>query len=137
MTLPAPTLAPSGRVPRRLDSIVEAVGNTPLVRLRHVAAHVPSAEVWAKLEFANPGGSVKDRPALSMILDAKARGVFGAGKTLVDATSGNTGIAYSLFGAAMGFPVRLVMPENVSAPRKAIARAFGTEIVFSDPLEGS
>jgi cysteine synthase B len=122
---------------RRIDSVVDAVGDTPLVRLRRVAAHVPDVEVWAKLEFANPGGSVKDRPALRMIQDAMADGRLTSDKTLIDATSGNTGVAYSLFGAALGIKVRLVMPLNVSKPRKDIARAFGTEIVFSDPMEGS
>src|SRR5262249_38936830 len=114
-----------------------AVGNTPLVRLRHVARDVPDVEVWAKLEFANPGGSVKDRPALRMMLDALADGRLTKGKILVDSTSGNTGVAYSLFGAALGIPVRLVMPSNVSKARKDIARSFGTDVVFSDPMEGS
>jgi cysteine synthase B len=124
-------------VTRRLDSIVDAVGRTPLVRLRRVAAHLPDVEVWAKLEFANPGGSVKDRPALRMMQDALADGRLAPGKTLIDSTSGNTGVAYSLYGAALGVPVRLVMPSNVSKARKDIARAFGTDIVFSDPMEGS
>jgi len=122
---------------RRLESIIDAVGKTPLVRLRKVAAHVPDVEVWAKLEFANPGGSVKDRPALRMIQDALADGRLTRDKTLIDSTSGNTGVAYSLFGAALGIRVRLVMPSNVSKARKDIARNFGTEIVFSDPMEGS
>jgi S-sulfo-L-cysteine synthase (O-acetyl-L-serine-dependent) len=122
---------------RRLESVVDAVGNTPLVRLRKVARHVPDVEVWAKLEFANPGGSVKDRPALRMILDAMADGRLTSGKILIDSTSGNTGVAYSLFGAALGVHVRLVMPSNVSKARKDIARSFGTEIVYSDPMEGS
>jgi cysteine synthase B len=124
-------------VTRRLDSVVDAVGHTPLLRLRRVAAHLPDVEVWAKLEFANPGGSVKDRPALRMIQDALADGRLAQGKTLIDSTSGNTGVAYSLFGAALGVPVRLVMPSNVSKARKDITRAFGTDIVFSDPMEGS
>ena len=122
---------------RRLASVVDAVGRTPLVRLTKVARHVPDVEVWAKLEFANPGGSVKDRPALRMILDALADGRLTSGKTLIDSTSGNTGVAYSLFGAALGVPVRLVMPSNVSKARKDIIRSFGTEIVYSDPMEGS
>jgi S-sulfo-L-cysteine synthase (O-acetyl-L-serine-dependent) len=122
---------------RRLESVIDAVGNTPLVRLRRVAAHVPDVEVWAKLEFANPGGSVKDRPALRMIKDALADGRLTKDKILIDSTSGNTGVAYSLFGAALGIRVRLVMPSNVSKARKDIARNFGTEIVFSDPMEGS
>ena len=122
---------------RRISSVIEAVGNTPLVRLRRVARHVPEVEVWAKLEFANPGGSVKDRPALRMMVDALADGRLTEGKILIDSTSGNTGVAYSLFGAALGIRVRLVMPSNVSKARKDIARSFGTEIVFSDPMEGS
>ncbi len=122
---------------RRLASVVDAVGNTPLLRLRHVAKDTPDVEVWAKLEFANPGGSVKDRAALRMIQDALKDGRLTPGKTLIDSTSGNTGVAYSLFGAAMGIPVRLVIPSNVSQARKDIVRAFGTEIVFSDPMEGS
>ncbi len=122
---------------RRIESVVDAVGNTPLVRLRKVAASAPGVAVYAKLEFANPGGSVKDRAALRMMKDALEDGRLTQGKTLIDSTSGNTGVAYSLFGAALGVPVRLVMPSNVSKARKDIARAFGTEIIFSDPMEGS
>jgi cysteine synthase B len=122
---------------RRLASIVEAVGNTPLLRLQRVAKDTPDVEVWAKLEFANPGGSVKDRAALRMMQRALSDGRLTSGKTLIDSTSGNTGVAYSLFGAAMGVPVRLVIPSNVSKARKDIVRAFGTDVVFSDPMEGS
>lgn len=122
---------------RRLESVVDAVGDTPLLRLRKAAAHVPSVEVYAKLEFANPGGSVKDRAALRMMSDALADGRLTSDKVLVDSTSGNTGVAYSIFGAALGVRVKLVMPSNVSKARKDIAIAFGTEIVYSDPLEGS
>jgi cysteine synthase B len=122
---------------RRIESVVDAVGNTPLVRLRRVARETPDVEVWAKLEFANPGGSVKDRPALRMIVDALADGRLTRDKVLIDSTSGNTGVAYSMFGAAFGIRVRLVMPSNVSKARKDIARSFGTEIVYSDPMEGS
>ena len=122
---------------RRIESVVEAVGDTPLVRLRVVTKDAPDVPVYAKLEFENPGGSVKDRAALRMIQDALKDGRLRRGMTLIDSTSGNTGVAYSLFGAALGIPVRLVMPSNVSKARKDIARAFGTEIIFSDPLEGS
>jgi cysteine synthase B len=122
---------------RRIESVIDAVGNTPLVRLRKVAADVPDVEVWAKLEFANPGGSVKDRPALRMMLDALADGRLTRDKILIDSTSGNTGVAYSIFGAVLGIRIRLVMPSNVSKARKDIAQSFGTEIVFSDPMEGS
>lgn len=122
---------------RRLRGVLDAVGNTPLVRLRSVAREAPGVEVWAKLELANPGGSVKDRAASRMMTTAIADGRLTPDKILIDSTSGNTGVAYSLFGAALGVRVKLVMPANVSRPRKDIARAFGTEIVFSDPMEGS
>lgn len=122
---------------RRIESVIDAVGDTPLLRLRVVTKDAPDVPVYAKLEFENPGGSVKDRAALRMILDARRDGRLASGKTLIDSTSGNTGVAYSLFGAALGIPVKLVMPSNVSKARKDIARAFGTEIIYSDPLEGS
>jgi len=122
---------------RRIESVLDAVGDTPLLRLHRVARHVPDVEAWAKLEFANPGGSVKDRAALRMIRDALADGRMTKDKILIDSTSGNTGVAYSLFGAALGLRVRLVMPSNVSKARKDIARNFGTDIVYSDPMEGS
>jgi cysteine synthase B len=121
----------------RFDSIAEAVGRTPLVRLRHVAPQAPGVEVYAKLEFANPGGSVKDRAALRMITEAMKGGRLDRSKVLIDSTSGNTGVAYSLFGAALGLKVQLVMPSNVSQARKDIAEAYGTEIIYSDPMEGS
>jgi cysteine synthase B len=121
---------------RRVDRFTDLVGDTPLVRLRRIEADCPGVELWAKCEFANPGGSVKDRPALRMIEDALARGEL-AGKRLIDSTSGNTGIAYAWIGAALGVPITLVMPENVSAPRKQVTAAYGTELIFSDPMEGS
>lgn len=130
--------SPGARRSRRIEDVTEAVGNTPLVRLREIErAECPGVELYLKLEYQNPGGSVKDRPALQMIRDALADGRLARGKTLIDATSGNTGVAYSLFGAALGIPVQLVIPSNVSAARKDIARAFGTELIFSDPMEGS
>lgn len=122
---------------RRIESVADAVGDTPLVRLRRVVPDSREVRVYCKLEFQNPGGSVKDRAALRMIRDALADGRLTKDKTLIDSTSGNTGVAYSLFGAAFGIRVKLVMPSNVSQARKDIARAFGTEIIFSDPLEGS
>jgi cysteine synthase B len=102
-----------------------------------VTKDCPDVPVYAKLEFENPGGSVKDRAALRMIRDAQRHGRLTKGKILIDSTSGNTGLAYSLFGAALGIKVQLVMPSNVSQARKDIALAFGTEILWSDPLEGS
>jgi len=122
---------------RRLTSILEAIGQTPLVRLGRLAQTAPSVELYLKLEFANPGGSVKDRPALRMMLDAIRDGRLTEDKILVDATSGNTGVAYSMVGAALGHRVRLVMPKNVTKARKDITQAFGTELVYSDPMEGS
>lgn len=122
---------------RRMESIVEAVGNTPIVRLRSLEKEAPGVKLYLKLEYANPGGSVKDRPARQMMLDAIEDGRLTNDKILIDATSGNTGVAYSLFGAAMGYRIQLVMPSNVSKARKDITQAFGTEIIFSDPMEGS
>lgn len=123
--------------PKRLDSILDAIGHTPLLRLRSLERDTPGVEIYAKVEFQNPGGSVKDRPARQMFLDAIARGELTRDKVLIDSTSGNTGVAYSLVGAALGYRVALVMPSNVSQARKDITAAFGTEIVYSDPLEGS
>ncbi len=120
-----------------LQSILEAVGNTPLVRLRSLESEAPGVEIYLKLEYANPGGSVKDRPALQMIKDALQDGRLDRSKTIIDATSGNTGVAYSIFGAALGLKVKLVMPSNVSQARKDITTAYGTELVFSDSMEGT
>ncbi|HLU68489.1 MAG TPA: cysteine synthase family protein [Kofleriaceae bacterium] len=122
---------------RRTRSVLDLIGNTPLIRLRSVERRAGGGvEIWAKCEFENPGGSVKDRAARQMILDALADGRL-AGKTLIDSTSGNTGVAYSMIGAALGIPITLVMPANVSVARKNITRAYGTELVFSSELEGS
>jgi cysteine synthase B len=119
-------------------SLLDLVGNTPLVRIRRVTEDLSDdVEIYAKLEYFNPGGSVKDRAARQILLDAIERGDLGTGRTLIDSTSGNTGVAYSMLGAALGIPVTLVMPENVSQARKDIIRAYGAEILFSDPLEGS
>ena len=119
------------------SGITRQIGNTPLLRVRLFEREFPNLEVYAKAEWFNPGGSVKDRPALSMIEDGERRGALIRGKTIIDATSGNTGIAYALIGAAKGYPVKLVMPGNVSAERKALVVAFGAEIVYSDAGEGS
>jgi cysteine synthase B len=117
--------------------ITRLIGNTPLLRVRMFEREFPRIEVYAKAEWFNPGGSVKDRAALSMIEDGEARGALTHEKTIIDSTSGNTGIAYALVGAAKGYRVKLVMPGNVSAERKALVTAYGAEIVYSDPLEGS
>lgn len=127
-----------GRRPPLRESLLEMVGRTPLVRLDNVTSQLdPGVEVWVKLEFLNPGGSVKDRPARQIILDALEAGDLGEGQTLIDSTSGNTGIAYAMIGAAAGVDVALVMPENVSTARKHIVRRFDAEIIFSDAMEGS
>ncbi|MBI3200657.1 MAG: cysteine synthase family protein [Myxococcales bacterium] len=122
---------------RLLPSVIDAVGGTPLVRLRHVSQSAPGVEVYVKLEYLNPGGSVKDRPALRIVRDAIASGALTPEKTLIDATSGNTGVAYSMVGAALGFRVALVMPSNVSKARKDITQAYGAELIPSSPMEGS
>jgi S-sulfo-L-cysteine synthase (O-acetyl-L-serine-dependent) len=122
---------------QRVRSVVDLVGNTPLMRLRSVEERAGGGvEIWAKCEFENPGGSVKDRAARQIILDALADGRL-RGRTLIDSTSGNTGVAYSMIGAALGIPVTLVMPANVSIARKNITRAYGTELVFSSEMDGS
>lgn len=118
-------------------SILERIGNTPLLRLEKIAAHLPGIQILGKAEWANPGGSVKDRPASAIVADARARGLLVPGKELLDATSGNTGIAYAMLGAALGFPVTLCMPSNVSAKRKQILNAYGANILWTEPGEGS
>ncbi len=115
----------------------DRVGHTPLIRLRRIDAATPGVEIHAKCEFMNPGGSVKDRAALRILRDALARGDLRPGMRLIDSTSGNTGIAYAAMGAALGVPVTLVMPENVSVPRKLVTAEYGVEVIFSDPMEGS
>ncbi len=123
--------------PRTLgSSILERIGNTPLLRLDRLTAHLPGITLLGKAEWANPGGSVKDRAASSIIAAAESKGLL-AGKHLLDATSGNTGIAYAMLGAAKGFGVTLCMPSNVSAERKRILTAYGANIVWTDPADGS
>ena len=125
-------------IPRTdVRDITGLIGNTPLLRIRLFEAEFPGLEVYAKAEWFNPGGSVKDRAALAMIEDGERRGALTHDKTLIDSTSGNTGIAYAMVAAAKGYRVTLVMPENVSAERKALVLAYGAEIVYSDGMEGS
>jgi cysteine synthase B len=121
---------------QRAGSIIDLIGGTPLIRLRHLEPR-PAVEIWAKAEFCNPGGSVKDRAAAQMVKDGLASGQLTHEKILIDSTSGNTGVAYSLVGAALGIRVALVMPANVSAARKQITCAYGTELIFSSEMEGS
>jgi cysteine synthase B len=119
---------------------VRAIGNTPLLPLRRIAEHhgLPeSVEVWLKAEWTNPGGSIKDRPALSIVRSALANDQLGLGQVLLDATSGNTGIAYAMLGAAIGFPVELVVPGSASDERKQMLEAYGARVTFSDPYDGS
>jgi len=121
-----------------LATILDLIGNTPLVELKNMTQHLPeNIHIYAKLERFNPGGSVKDRPALCMIQEGLDSGKLTKDKTILDSTSGNTGIALAMIGAVLGYKVRLVMPGNVSDERKRICRAYGADLIFSDPLEGS
>lgn len=122
---------------RVASSVLDLIGRTPLVRLRSFERETPGVELYAKAEWKNPGGSVKDRPAARMILDGEASGALRPGLTIVDATSGNTGIAYAMVGAARGYKVRLCLPDNASPERKKILQAFGAELVLTNPLEGT
>src|SRR5580693_10236015 len=119
------------------QSMLESIGNTPLLRLDAVTADLPGVALLGKAEWYNPGGSVKDRAAGNIVTQGRRSGRFHAGKTLLDATSGNTGIAYAMLGAAEGFPVTLCMPENVSRERKQILKGYGANIVYTDPGDGS
>src|SRR5258706_2195114 len=118
-------------------SVLDLIGRTPLVRLNHFERETPGVELYAKAEWQNPGGSVKDRAAARMIADGEASGALRSGLTIVDATSRNTGMAYAMVGAARGYKVKLYLPENASPERKLILRAFGAELVLTDPLEGT
>ncbi|HEX7181218.1 MAG TPA: cysteine synthase family protein [Thermoanaerobaculia bacterium] len=121
------------RPPVRVTGLI---GNTPMLDLSDLTGD-PDVRLLAKAELANPGGSVKDRPALAMILDAERRGLFAEGRRLLDSTSGNTGIAYAMIGAARGIPVTLCLPDSASPERKLILRAYGAELRLTDPLAGS
>ena len=116
---------------------LDRVGNTPLLRFERITRDLPGITLLGKAEWFNPGGSVKDRAASRIITEGRRSGKFAPGKTLLDSTSGNTGIAYAMFGAAEGFPVTLCMPENVSIERKHILHAYGANIVYTDPADGS
>ena len=116
---------------------LERIGNTPLVRLDKLITHLPGIQLLGKAEWTNPGGSVKDRAASSIVTDAQRRGLISSTRGLLDATSGNTGIAYAMLGAAMGFPVTLCMPSNVSEARKRYLKAYGAEVVWTNPADGS
>src|ERR1044071_5044822 len=117
-------------------SVVDLIGNTTLLKLRRITPKNPRVEVYAKAEWYNPGGSVKDRPALNMILDGERSGKLTPEKVILDATSGNTGIAYAMIGAARGYRVRLCLPRNANAERKRTLRIYGAELIETDPREG-
>jgi cysteine synthase B len=133
MTLPVAGAVDQSR-PRTL---LDLVGNTPLIRLRRFERADARVRLYAKAEWKNPGGSVKDRAAAAMIIDGEEKGLLGPGKIILDATSGNTGIAYAMMGAARGYGVKLCMPANVTPERKRILRAYGAELVLTDPMDGS
>lgn len=117
--------------------LLDAIGRTPLLDLPRIASSVPGVRLLAKAEHRNPGGSVKDRPARAMIVDGISRGALSGGQVILEATSGNTGIADAMIGSALGFRVTLCVPGNVSAERRAILAAYGAELVLTDPLEGT
>src|SRR6202047_789458 len=119
------------------SSVLDLIGRTPLVRLRRLERETPGVELYAKAEWRNPGGSVKDRAAARMILEGEESGALTPDRVILDATSGNTGIAYAMVGAARGYRVKLCLPDNASPERKLILRAFGAELVLTDPLEGT
>jgi cysteine synthase B len=128
---------PANNPPSPGQSLIESIGNTPLLRLDAVTADLPGIVLLGKAEWYNPGGSVKDRAAANIVIQGQRSGQFHAGKILLDATSGNTGIAYAMLGAAEGFPVTLCMPENVSLERKQILHSYGANIFYTDPADGS
>jgi cysteine synthase B len=129
--------SPSGEL-RKVESVLDLIGNTPLLEIQRIAAGLsPRVKIYAKLEGMNPGGSVKDRPAWRMAQEGLRSGKLRPGKTVLDSTSGNTGIALAMIGSVLGYPVELVMPANVSVERKQIINAYGAKAIYSDPMEGS
>src|SRR5882757_10716078 len=129
---------PVPHLPRtHAEPLLDTIGNTPLLRLERIQSEFPGIEIYGKAEYFNPGGSVKDRAALNMVLDGERSGKLNHNRTILDSTSGNTGIAYAMIGANRGYKVKLVLPGNASPERKRILKAYGAETVFSDPGEGS
>jgi S-sulfo-L-cysteine synthase (O-acetyl-L-serine-dependent) len=122
---------------RTAASVIDLIGSTPLIRLSSFEADLQNVELYAKAEWRNPGGSVKDRAAARMIADGERAGALTRDKIILDATSGNTGIAYAMIGAACGYRVRLCVPANVTPERKRILQAFGAEVIYTDPMQGS
>jgi cysteine synthase B len=143
MTATVSGSAPSPSPPHRKaassrgEAVLAQIGNTPLLGLDALTGDFPTVELLGKAEWHNPGGSVKDRAAARIVSEARCSGQLGPGKILLDSTSGNTGIAYAMLGAALGFPVTLCVPENVSPERKRILQAYGANIIYTDPAEGS
>ena len=134
----APTNPSVKSLEKQLGStLLERIGNTPLIRLDQLTAHLPGIQILGKAEWMNPGGSVKDRAGSNIVKAAFKSGELGSGKHLLDATSGNTGIAYAMLGAALGFPVTLCVPSNVSEERKNILAAYGANVIWTDPADGS
>jgi len=130
-------MAPASRVPRPGEAVLNRIGNTPLVSLDGLTRGSSAVCLLGKAEWHNPGGSIKDRAAANIVSEARRAGQLGPGKILLDSTSGNTGIAYAMLGAALGFAVTLCVPENASPERKRILQAYGANIIFTDPAEGS
>jgi cysteine synthase B len=129
---------PSAREPKTVESILDLIGDTPLLEIAQIGRGIsPAVRIFAKLEGFNPGGSVKDRPALKMVQEGIRSGQLREGKTIIESSSGNTGIALALIGRVLGYPVELVIPANVSKERQAIIAALGAKIIPSDPMEGS
>jgi S-sulfo-L-cysteine synthase (O-acetyl-L-serine-dependent) len=124
-------------LPGRGEAVLAQIGNTPLLSLDALTRDLPGIRLLGKAEWRNPGGSVKDRAAAGIVAEARRSGKLAPGKILLDSTSGNTGIAYAMLGAALGFPVTLCVPENVSPERKRILQAYGANIIYTDPAEGS
>ncbi|MBT6431671.1 MAG: pyridoxal-phosphate dependent enzyme, partial [Deltaproteobacteria bacterium] len=123
---------------RGSQTVAEAIGNTPLIRLNRLTQGLPdSVEVYAKAEWMNPGGSVKDRAARGIVLDALEKGQLAAGGVLLDASSGNTGIAYAMLAPALGFKLKLCLPSNANEERKKTLRAYGAELILTDPALSS
>jgi S-sulfo-L-cysteine synthase (O-acetyl-L-serine-dependent) len=135
--MPLATLAPPEVRSSGATSLLDQIGNTPLLKLERMVADLPGIEIFAKAEFFNPGGSVKDRAGLNMIVDGERSGKLTHDKILLDATSGNTGIAYAMVGAYKGYRVRLCLPANATQERKNILHAYGAELILTDPAEGS
>src|SRR6516165_2207466 len=134
MTNPIP-IAPLVRTDA--EPLLDTIGNTPLIRLEKIPLEFPGVEIFGKAEYFNPGGSVKDRAARSMVLEGERSGQLNHSRTILDSTSGNTGIAYAMIGANRGYKVKLILPGNASLERKRILKAYGAEMIFSDPGEGS